>query len=78
MWKEYVKRGLAVLDLITLVPYIVTVFVQGAGNKKREDGQREEGILRLAREVSEYSILPSDCVRALPKVYSLIEKGVAD
>ena len=32
----------------------------------------------LAEELSEYSILPSDCARALPKAYSLIEKGVAD
>ena len=32
----------------------------------------------LAEEASEYSILPSDCAKVLPKAYSLIEKGVAD
>ncbi len=32
----------------------------------------------LKSEFSEYSMLPTDCARILPKVYSMIEKGVAD
>ncbi|MBQ8182625.1 MAG: NAD(P)H-hydrate dehydratase [Clostridia bacterium] len=32
----------------------------------------------LKNECSEYSILPSDCAASLGKVYSIIEKGVAD
>ncbi len=32
----------------------------------------------LKEEFSEYSILPGDCADCLPKVFKLIEKGVAD
>ncbi len=31
----------------------------------------------LKVELSEYSMLPTDCAKALPKVFSMIEKGVA-
>ena len=32
----------------------------------------------LKSEFSEYSMLPTDCAKALPNVYSIIEKGVID
>ena len=53
MWKEYVKKGIAVLALMILVPYIITIFIQGVEKRKEEDSLREEGIFRLAQEVSE-------------------------
>lgn len=53
MWKEVLKKGLAVFILIILVPYIITVFVQGASRERTKDNLREEGVLRLARETLE-------------------------
>ncbi len=53
MWKEILKKGLAVLLLIILVPYIITIFVQGAEEKESKDTLREQGIYMLAQEVSE-------------------------
>lgn len=32
----------------------------------------------LKKEYSEYSILPTDCAKILPRVFSMVEKGVAD
>ena len=53
MWKERLKKGIAVLVLITLVPYIITIFIQGVGKRKEREDIREEGICRLAQELSE-------------------------
>lgn len=53
MWKEILKKGLAVLVLIIFVPYIITIFVQGVDKKRTTDTLRERGILILAQEVSE-------------------------
>lgn len=65
MWKEILKKGLAVLVLIIFVPYIITVFVQGAEKKKSKDTLKEEGILRLSREASESYEDEMLCVQAI-------------
>lgn len=78
MWKEILKKGLAVLILIILVPYIITVFVQGANKRKNGDSIKEEGICRLAQEVSEEyeeEMLKAQAVLVRTSIYREQEEG---